>query len=111
ASMVERDLTLITVVGMIDALRPEAVDAVRRAGEAGIRTIMITGDHPSTAAAIATDAGLDTRVAVLTGPVLEVMDEATLDEAASRVDVYARVTSQDKLRIVRSLRRSGAVVA
>ncbi len=105
------NLEFIGLVGMIDPLRLEAVDAVRSAREAGVRTVMITGDHPSTAAAIARDAGIGSGDVALTGREVHAMERAELREASSRVDVYARVTSEDKLRIVEALKDAGSIVA
>ncbi|MBP2019589.1 Ca2+-transporting ATPase [Symbiobacterium terraclitae] len=108
----ERDLELIGLIGMTDPARPESADAVRRAHEAGIRTMMITGDHSTTALAIAKQVGIaDEDSRVLSGPELEEMDDAELDRAVRTVPVYARVSPEHKLRIVESLRRQGQVVA
>ncbi len=104
-------LEFVGLVGMIDPLRIEAVDAVRSARDAGVRTVMITGDHPSTAAAIARDAGIGSGDVALTGREVHAMEPAELREASSRIDVYARVTSEDKLRIVEALKEAGSVVA
>ena len=108
----ESGLTLLGLVGMIDPARPEVRDAVATCREAGIRVVMITGDHPLTAAAIARDLGMadeDTRV--LTGADLATLDGDALVEAARRTTVYARVSPEDKLRIVDALRSDGHVVA
>lgn len=109
----ERDLVLAGVVGIIDPPREEAIQAITDAHRAGIRTVMITGDHPVTAASIARDLGIsdEEQPAVLTGVELEAMDEAALREATRTVSVYARVSPTHKLRIVRSLRDQGQVVA
>ena len=108
----ERDLVFVGVVGMIDPPREEAAAAVAAAQGAGVRVIMITGDHPVTARAIAREVGLTTgdgRVA--TGIDLERMDEDALDATLDDVSVYARVSPEHKLRIVRSLQRGDEVVA
>jgi Ca2+-transporting ATPase len=105
---VERDLVFAGLIGMIDPPRPEATDAVARARRAGIRPVMITGDHPLTAAAIAREVGIATDGRVVTGAELE---RPTATRTISEVSVYARVNPEHKLRIVDALRRSGAVVA
>ncbi len=108
----EQDLELIGLIGMTDPARPESAAAVQKAQEAGIRTMMITGDHATTALAIARQvniAGADSRV--ISGPELEQMDDAALEEAVRTVPVYARVSPEHKLRIVEALRRQGHVVA
>lgn len=108
----EENLELIGLIGMTDPPRPESAAAVRKAHEAGIRTMMITGDHATTALAIARQvhiAGADDRV--LSGPDLEEMDDAALEKAVRTVPVYARVSPDHKLRIVEALRRQGHVVA
>ncbi len=111
AAGVERDMRFIAVAGMMDAIRPEVAAAHGVAARAGVRTIMITGDHPATARAIARDAGFADGGRTLTGSDLTQMDDAEFEMALGDVDVYARVTSEDKLRIVRALRRRGDVVA
>ncbi len=108
----ERDLVWLGVVGMIDPPRPEAQRAVRKAREAGIRTIMITGDHPATAAAIAVELGIAPAGArALSGPELSAMAADELRRAAREVSVYARVSPEHKLRIVEALQGQGEVVA
>lgn len=109
---VECDLVLIGVTGMVDPPRREVAESVRVCREAGIRTIMITGDHPLTAVAIARDLGIyhdgDT---VIAGGELDHMDDGALDDAVRTTTVFARVSPSDKLRIIRSLRRTGEVTA
>jgi Ca2+-transporting ATPase len=108
----ESGLTLLGLEGMIDPARPEVRDAVTTCREAGIRAVMITGDHPLTAAAIARDLGLaDGDAGALTGAELAALDDDGLVEAARRTSVYARVSPEDKLRIVGALQRDGHVVA
>jgi Ca2+-transporting ATPase len=109
AEAVERDLVFIALIGMIDPPRAEAKEAVAKARNAGIRPIMITGDHPRTAAVIAQDLGISSDGRALTGADLEKM-EARATSVAD-VSVYARVNPEHKLRIVDALRRTGAVVA
>ncbi len=110
---IPRDLTLLGIVGMIDAPREEAPAAVAECRAAGITPVMITGDHPATAAAIAhrlgiLEAGDDQ---VLTGSALSQMDDAALAAAVGRVRVYARVDPEQKIRIVRALQSDGQSVA
>ncbi|HYG70129.1 MAG TPA: HAD-IC family P-type ATPase, partial [Anaeromyxobacteraceae bacterium] len=110
AAAAERDLTLLGLVGMIDPPRPEAKEAVRRCVEAGVKVVMITGDHPLTARAIATELGL-ARGDVVTGPELARLSDAELERRAPVTDVFARVSPADKLRIVGAYQRNGHVVA
>ncbi|MCS6773325.1 MAG: cation-translocating P-type ATPase [Thermoflexales bacterium] len=108
----EVHLTFLGLVGMIDPPRPEVAEAVRRAQAAGVRVIMITGDHPRTALAIAAELGITPPDApVVTGVELAHMDEQALFETVQRVSCYARVSPEHKLGIVRALRQGGAVVA
>jgi Ca2+-transporting ATPase len=96
---------------MIDPPRPEVRDAVAQCRDAGIRPVMITGDHPLTARAIAADLGITADGRVLTGVDLDQLDRAEFDAAAQAVSVFARVSPEHKLRIVESLQRHGQVVA
>ncbi len=108
----ERNLTLIGLVGISDPPRPEAKLAVQRAREAGIRTIMITGDHALTAEAIARDLNIiggDERA--ITGLELAGMDAAGLGAALAQTACFARVSPADKLRLVRALQAQGKIVA
>jgi Ca2+-transporting ATPase len=108
---VERDLIFAGLIGMIDPPREEAKDAVARAKAAGIRPMMITGDHPKTAAAIAAELGIAENGRAVTGADLARMPEETLDRTVRNVSVYARVNPEHKLRIVKALQREGATVA
>ncbi|MFZ2224371.1 MAG: cation-translocating P-type ATPase [Candidatus Deferrimicrobium sp.] len=108
---IERDLVFAGVIGMIDPPRPEARDAVMRARAAGIRPVMITGDHPTTAAVIAGELGIATDGRAVTGAEIDGMPQDDLVRAAREVAVYARVNPEHKLRIVRALQSEGAVVA
>jgi Ca2+-transporting ATPase len=108
---VERDLVFLGLIGMIDPPREEAAQAVARAKGAGIRPIMITGDHPKTASVIATELGIVADGRAATGSELEKMPDATLDEVVREVSVYARVNPEHKLRIVKALQRHGMTVA
>jgi Ca2+-transporting ATPase len=107
----EQELVFLGLIGMIDPPRPEVKDAVVRAVRAGIRPIMITGDHPKTAAAIAIELGLAEGDRAVVGAELQRADEAALDRIAGERSVYARVDPEHKLRIVRALQRRGKVVA
>ncbi len=107
-----RDLEFLGFFGMLDPPREEAREALAGCARAGIRVVMITGDHATTAAAIARDLGIGgPHPATLAGAELERMDDAALVDAVGRTDVYARVTPDDKLRIVRALQARGDVVA
>jgi Ca2+-transporting ATPase len=108
---VERDLVFAGLIGMIDPPREEAKEAVARAKAAGIRPMMITGDHPKTAAVIAAELGIAKNGRAVTGAELERMPEETLDRTVREVSVYARVNPGHKLRIVKALQREGATVA
>jgi len=107
----QNGMTLLGLVGMIDPPRPEARAAVRECEEAGIKVIMITGDHPLTAKAVADELGLSKHGRVVTGPELEVMDDAQLEQAVKSIEVCARVSPSHKLRVVTALQKSGQVVA
>ncbi len=107
----ESDLTLLGLVGIIDPPRPEVRDAVGLCTTAGVRTVMITGDHPLTAKAIAKDLGITDNDNALTGAQLDRLDEAGLDAAVTDTRVFARVSPEHKLRIVEALRNQGHVVA
>jgi Ca2+-transporting ATPase len=108
---VERDLVFAGLIGMIDPPRPEAADAVQRAKRAGVRPVMITGDHPRTAAVIAQELGLAEAGAGIPGTELERMSDSALEDTVMTASVYARVNPEHKLRIVRALQRRGAIVA
>ncbi|MFT3954242.1 MAG: cation-translocating P-type ATPase [Piscinibacter sp.] len=110
---VERDLQLIGLVALIDPPRPEAAAAVRDCLSAGITPVMITGDHPATARAIAQRLGIvtDDNAPVLTGAMLAGFDDATLRASCAEVRVYARVDPEQKIRIVEALQSLGRFVA
>jgi Ca2+-transporting ATPase len=108
---VEDGLTLLGLVGMIDPPRPEAKAAVEACERAGIRVVMITGDHPQTAAAVARELGLLKDGQVLTGTELDAMDDATFEREIARIAVLARVSPAHKLRAVTALQARGHVVA
>jgi Ca2+-transporting ATPase len=111
AGQIERDLVFAGLIGMMDPPRAEAKEAVARARAAGIRLLMITGDHPATAAAIARALGMAGNGQVLSGSEIEKLDDGALARTVGEVSVYARVNPAHKLRIVKALQRSGAVVA
>ncbi|MCX7669633.1 MAG: cation-translocating P-type ATPase, partial [Anaerolineae bacterium] len=109
---VERDLIFVGLWGMIDPARPEVKPAIAVARHAGIRTVMITGDYPNTAEAIAREINLlRPGGKVVTGHELDAMDDTKMTEVAKHVDVYARVSPQHKVRIVDALKALGHIVA
>ena len=109
---VERDLTLVGLVAMNDEVRPESALAVREAQEAGVRVVMITGDHPDTAATVARSLGiLGDGQEVLPGDQLSHMTAEQLREEVTRYGAYARVDPADKVKIVRAWQERGEVVA
>ncbi len=107
----EQNLTFVGMVGMIDPPRPEVKIAVQTAKTAGIRPIMITGDHPLTARFIAYDLGITDNNRVKTGQDLSTMSSEQLDAVVGDVSVFARVSPEHKLRIVEALQRQGQIVA
>jgi Ca2+-transporting ATPase len=108
----EHDLIFVGTVGIIDPPRAEAAPAIDEAHRAGIRVIMITGDHPRTAARIAADLGIiEAGGSTLTGADLDALNDAELGEAVKTTSVYARVAPVHKLRIVDALQAQGHVVA
>ncbi len=109
---IERDLDLCGLIGLIDPARPEAAVAVERAKMAGIRTIMITGDHAVTASAIAKNIGiLGENEKVLTGQQLKNISDEELCRDIHHYSVYARVSPEDKIRIVEAWQENGEVVS
>jgi Ca2+-transporting ATPase len=112
AQDLEHGLIFVGTVGMIDPPRPQAAAAIAEAHRAGIRVIMITGDHPRTAARIAADLGIvEAGSAALTGAELDTLDEARFADAVRATSVYARVAPANKLRIVAALQADGNIVA
>ena len=108
----EKEMVFVGLIGMIDPARVEVPPALGTAQKAGIRTIMITGDYPNTARAIADEIGLlQEGHKVLTGSDLDQMDDQTLQVEVEKTDVFARVTPQHKMRVVQALRANGQVVA
>ena len=111
SSDLEQDLTFIGFAGMHDPPRREARDAVATCRSAGIRVVMITGDHPHTAAAIARDLGISDTGEAVSGMELDAMSDGELSRRVAGIDVFARVTAEHKLRVIRAWRSVGAVVA
>lgn len=108
----ENNLTFIGIVGMIDSPRKEVAASVKTCREAGIRTIMITGDHKVTALAIAKKLNIyQPGDLAISGTELDQMSDAELDQAVEKATVFARVSPADKLRIIQSLKRNGEVTA
>ncbi len=112
ADSVERDLVFVGLSGMHDPPRQEAKEAVAKCRAAGIRVVMITGDHPHTATAIAREIGIASAEDIaIAGIELDKMNDDELKERASKIAVYARVTAEHKLRIIRAWKVNDAVVA
>ncbi|MFQ5648043.1 MAG: calcium-translocating P-type ATPase, SERCA-type, partial [Candidatus Aenigmatarchaeota archaeon] len=107
----EKGLVFAGLAGMIDPPRPEVKEAIAQSRQAGIRTIMITGDHKLTAQAVAGHLGIAGDGSVLTGQELERMSDHELQKSVSEVSIYARVSPAHKVRILKSLKRKGQVVA
>jgi len=102
---------LLGMVGIIDPPRDEAIEAVERCRDAGIRVKMITGDHAATARAVGERLGIGAGAGVLTGPELEQLSDAELNRRAPHIDVFARASPEHKLRLVRALQANGEIVA
>jgi Ca2+-transporting ATPase len=110
AENAEREMVFLGLVGMIDPPRPEVRTAIRTCEQAGIRPVMITGDHPLTAEAVARELGL-LKDRVITGAELDAMSEQDFEREVERISVYARVSPAHKLRVVTALQRNGHIVA
>ncbi len=108
---VESDLVFVGLIGMIDPAREEAKEANLKCKQAGIKTVMITGDHKLTAVAIAKEIGMLKSDMVLTGVELDAMSDEEFDDVAEDVAVYARVSPEHKIRIVAALKKKGHIVA
>jgi Ca2+-transporting ATPase len=109
---VEKELIFAGLAGMYDPPRPEARDALVKCRQGGIRVVMITGDHPDTALAVARELGISARDrAILTGAELQSISDEELRTRVPAISVFARVTAEHKLRIVRAWKANGAVVA
>jgi len=106
----ERDVDVVGIVAIEDPPRKGVKETIKRARDAGVRTIMVTGDHPLTAAYIAGEVGIPGE-RVITGAELASMSDDGLRREVERVSVFARVTPEDKYRLVKALRENGEVVA
>ncbi len=107
----ESEMTFLGLLGMIDPPRPEAKAAIETCERAGITSVMITGDHPLTAQAVARELGILKHGRVVTGPELEAMTDTELEREVQGIDVYARVFPGHKLRVVTALQKKGQRVA
>ncbi len=107
----EQEMTFLGLAGMIDPPRAEAKAAIQTCEDAGIRAIMITGDHPLTAQAVARELGLLKAGRVVTGAELEAMNDLEFDREVENIEVYARVSPAHKLRVVTTLQKKGHIVA
>jgi P-type Ca2+ transporter type 2C len=107
----EHDMVFLGLVGMIDPPRPEARAAIQQCAKAGIKPVMITGDHPVTAEAVARELGLLNKGRVITGSELEAMSEPNFESAVEEISVYARVSPAHKLRVITALQKKDHVVA
>ncbi|MCA9246642.1 MAG: HAD-IC family P-type ATPase, partial [Planctomycetales bacterium] len=107
----ERELIFVGLAGMMDPPRDEVRAAVAQCREAGIRPLMITGDHPLTARHIAEQLGIDVSAEVVTGQQIAELDDAAIKDTVTRVSVFARVAPEHKLRLVRALEELGEIVA
>jgi Ca2+-transporting ATPase len=104
------EFSLVGLVGLLDPVRPEVAGAVAELKAAGVRVVMITGDYPSTARAVATEAGIDS-ARVMTGAELAAMDDTALQRAIDGASVFARVRPEQKLRLIDAFRHAGEIVA
>jgi len=107
----EHEMTFLGLIGMSDPPRPEAKAAIQTCKQAGIKAVMITGDHPLTARAVAGELGLLRTGRVVTGAELEAMSDAEFEQEVDDIEVYARVSSAHKLRVVTALQKRGHIVA
>ena len=110
---IEREPVFAGLVGMSDPPRPGVQEAIKRCRQAGIKTVMITGDHPSTAAAIAQMLNIldENKEKIMTGNEIDSLAEADFREIIDRVSVFARVSPVHKLRIVQAFKQNGQIVA
>lgn len=112
AAALEQELCYIGLTGMIDPVRPEVVDAIKECRQAGIRPIMITGDHKDTAVAIAKELGIITEnTSAITGAELNKLSDEELDREIEKYSVYARVQPEHKVRIVKAWKAKGKITA
>ena len=105
------EFTFVGLVALADPVRPQVPDAVRECYKAGIRIIMITGDHPGTARSIARQIELDSPDLFITGPELDKMQDNQLQERIKSVNIFARVIPEQKLQLVKALKANGEIVA
>lgn len=101
----------VGLVGLADPVRPSVPEAIRECREAGVRVIMMTGDYPGTAQQIARQIGLEGAAGLMTGPELDQMDDAALAQRIRRVNLFARIVPEQKLRLVNALKANGEIVA
>ncbi len=107
----EKDLIFLGMAAMEDPVRPEAIEAVQTCLKAGVRPIMITGDHPVTALAIARQLGLTKNDETMTGSELNGLDDTQLKDAVKKVSVFARVSPEHKMRLIDALQSNGNIVS
>ncbi|MBM3151869.1 MAG: cation-translocating P-type ATPase [Chloroflexi bacterium] len=107
----EHEMTFLGLLGMIDPPRPEAKNAIQTCEEAGIKVVMITGDHPVTAQAVAGELGLLKNGRVVTGAELDAMSDEVFEREVEKIEVYARVSPSHKLRVVTALQKNKHIVA
>ncbi|MFW6117782.1 MAG: HAD-IC family P-type ATPase, partial [Thermoproteota archaeon] len=107
----ERNLVFVGLVGMIDPPREEAKEAVKLCRQGGIRVVMITGDHKLTAVTIAKELEITKKGKALTGEELDAMSDEELLKVIDEISVYARVSPENKIRIVKTLKNQGNIVA
>ncbi|HUE98472.1 MAG TPA: cation-translocating P-type ATPase [Anaerolineales bacterium] len=107
----EQEMTFLGLLGMIDPPRPEAKKAIQTCEKAGIKVVMITGDHPLTAQAVARELGLLKNGRIVTGAELEAMSEETFEREVESIEAYARVSPAHKLRVVTAFQNNGHIVA
>ncbi len=107
----EQEMTFLGLMGMIDPPRPEAKSAIQTCEEAGIKVVMITGDHPLTAQAVALELGLLKNGRVVTGAELDTLSDEAFEREVENIEVYARVSPSHKLRVVTALQKNGHIVA
>jgi P-type Ca2+ transporter type 2C len=107
----EHEMTFLGLLGMIDPPRPEAKSAIKTCEDAGIKVVMITGDHPLTAQAVALELGLLKNGRVVTGAELDTLSDEVFEREVETIEVYARVSPSHKLRVVTALQKNGHIVA
>lgn len=107
----EQEMTFLGLLGMIDPPRPEAKSAIKTCEDAGIKVVMITGDHPLTAQAVASELGLIKIGRVITGAELDALSDEVFEREVETIEVYARVSPSHKLRVVTALQKNGHIVA